>query len=55
VTFSITGSSVTYAVGGYAAAQNTQPGTGNGGNNGPDPVYGYAGSSGVVIIRYTHP
>jgi len=55
LSFSITGSSATYAVGGYQAAQNTQPGTGNGGNNGPDPVYGYEGSSGVVIIRYTHP
>ncbi|MFA5178385.1 MAG: prepilin-type N-terminal cleavage/methylation domain-containing protein [Candidatus Paceibacterota bacterium] len=53
--FSITGSAVTYAAGGYAAVQNTQNGTGNGGNSGPDPVYSYAGSSGVVIIRYTHP
>jgi hypothetical protein len=53
---SITGSSVTYSVGGGAQQTSGGAGTANRGNGGDarngDGVSGYAGGSGIVIIKY---
>jgi hypothetical protein len=65
-TYSITGSAVTYAVGGIGAASNTIPGgpggpgaanTGNGGDGANDPEEGQRrpGGSGIVVLKYLAP
>ena len=54
VASSITGSSVTYAIGGAAesGSPSTTQNTGSGGGAGPNGVKGSDGANGVIIIRY---
>jgi prepilin-type N-terminal cleavage/methylation domain-containing protein len=53
---SITGTATTYAAGGNRNYLDGTAGTGNGGGSPGDGYnHGYAGGSGVIVIRYTHP